>query len=335
MRKLITLAIPIYKRLTFLPQILASVERQQCADLEVIISDNGGNGNQVEEIVRENFHGLYHVRHRPRELHIDDHFNCLVQEASGEYFLLLCDDDQITDNYLLELSRIVDRNPHVPLALSRQEVINERGECRSTSIDLPELISGSEFIKHRADYRRSGFRNTVTHLARTVLLRRCGGWPVYPRSYYSDEALLMKLTINGTLGFSAKCAFRHRIYQESYGLTGDFRELARASRMFLTFLADDPHMKELTLRNPREYREVRGALKHMVWSVYLTTWKSRYRLKLRYGQWLRAAFAMPVIPSYYARVAAPLARTSLTVVAHKLLKRGEARRRDEPASASR
>ena len=38
-----------------------------------------------------------------------EHFNQLVQEATGEYFVLLCDDDQISANFVTELVAVLER----------------------------------------------------------------------------------------------------------------------------------------------------------------------------------------------------------------------------------
>ena len=51
MNKLVTVGIPIYKRLEYLPSVLKIVGWQDYPNVELIVSDNGMNGPAVREIV--------------------------------------------------------------------------------------------------------------------------------------------------------------------------------------------------------------------------------------------------------------------------------------------
>ena len=65
MSKLVTIGIPIYKRLTTLPQALQSVASQDYPDIELIVSDNGENGNKVKEIVEQCYPRPFRFRQNP------------------------------------------------------------------------------------------------------------------------------------------------------------------------------------------------------------------------------------------------------------------------------
>ena len=49
--KLVSIGVPIYKRLEYLPSILKMVYAQDYPSIELIISDNGQNGTKVREII--------------------------------------------------------------------------------------------------------------------------------------------------------------------------------------------------------------------------------------------------------------------------------------------
>ena len=49
--KLVTIGLPMWKRLEFLPHILKIIEAQDYPSIELLVSDNGQNGVKIREIV--------------------------------------------------------------------------------------------------------------------------------------------------------------------------------------------------------------------------------------------------------------------------------------------
>ena len=64
--KLVTIALPIYKRLEYLPHVLGIVAAQDYPDIELLVSDNGMNGTRVREIVEASYPRPYRFRQNPR-----------------------------------------------------------------------------------------------------------------------------------------------------------------------------------------------------------------------------------------------------------------------------
>ncbi|HEX6924535.1 MAG TPA: glycosyltransferase [Longimicrobiaceae bacterium] len=318
--KTVTMGLPIYKRLEYLPQVLPIIEAQDYPAIDLLVSDNGTNGSRVREIVEQHYSRPFRFRQNPVTVDINQHFNQLVAEATGEYFVLLCDDDEISPNYVSELVALLERHPDIDVAFSRQESIDEQRTLKGRSVDdLPERVPGDKFMLLRANYKVSGIRNTVTHLSRTVRLRECGGWPTFPRSIFSDEALVMKLALGRDVAFSRACVFRNRVYPASFGTTSSCRDLAAASRQFLRFVNDGPEVVAFAAAHPLRASELRKTLSRSIWSQYYRVWRSRYRSRLPYVEWVRAGFGMPPIAGYYARLAWPLAHYSLRALARSAL----------------
>src|SRR5262245_8367144 len=103
MTKLVSIGIPVYTRLNFLSHVLKVVQAQDYPSIELIVSDNGMNGSKVQEIVNSCYDRPYTFRQNSTPVSISTHFNQIVQEATGEYFVLLADDDEISWNYVSEL----------------------------------------------------------------------------------------------------------------------------------------------------------------------------------------------------------------------------------------
>src|SRR5205814_7884909 len=144
------------------------------------------NGNQIPQIVAENFLRPYRFRQNPATIPMHEHFNELVREASGDYFVLVCDDDQISSNFVSELVGALERHPDATIAISRQETIDETGSITSETVEiLPETMSGEDCIRAWCS-GRYGFKCPVTLLIRTGNIKSSDGYQGFIRGLFSD-----------------------------------------------------------------------------------------------------------------------------------------------------
>jgi len=313
MTKLVTVGLPVYRRLDYLPQALQSLDAQDYPSIELIVSDNGMNGPRIPEIVARYYSRPYRFRQNPSTVPIAVHFNQLVDEASGEYFILLSDDDEVSPNYVSEMVSSLERHPHASVALSRLDVMDEAGRVVRSSDErgFPlDVLSAEQFIRAwcLGEYDFVGF---VTNLARTYDIREVGGYPDFPNGNGIDNALLIKLCLNSDIAFTRRCTFRYRVYGASEGLSASYRGLAQASRRFLEFLETDPRILEFADAQPDQWAQMRSHLVKMTWGTYYRRWVYMYRERLTRVQWVRAAFSMPFLPAYYRRVAPTLMRAAI------------------------
>lgn len=188
MAALVTIGIPIYKRLSFLPNVLNSVSQQDYRELEVIVSDNGMNGAQLSTIIKEHYPRKFKLRQNAHVETMSTHFNQIINAASGEYFMLLCDDDEISPNYVSELVGLLEQNSQASIALSRQEIIDECGTVvRRSSDNVPTLISGPDFIRAAWETHQYKYEGFATYLARTDQIKACCGYPEFCKGLSHDE----------------------------------------------------------------------------------------------------------------------------------------------------
>jgi glycosyltransferase involved in cell wall biosynthesis len=299
MEKLVTIGIPVYKRLNYLALTLKSVGMQDYPNIELIVSDNGMNDSRVADIVKENYSKPYRFRQNPQTVSPSTHYNQIVAEASGEYFVLLCDDDELSLNYVSELYTLLKRYPSASVAISRQEIIDELGQTiRYSEQNMPMLMSGPDFIRAWCHYDHK-FDCFTTTLARTKDIKSCGGYPDFTPINGADDGLLIKLCLDSHVALTSRCTFRYRCYESSYGLSVTCKGLAQVVEQFLHFLDSDPKIQEFALAHTDQWSEAKGYLVKMLWETYFHRWRYMYRNRLTRSQWVRAAFAMPFIPSYY------------------------------------
>ncbi len=318
-RKLVTIALPLHRRLEYLPQVLRLIEAQDYPAIELLVSDNGMNGDRVSEIVRAGYSRPYRFRQNPVTIEMIPHFNQLIEEARGEYFFLLCDDDEISPNYISELVRALELHPEASLAFSRQEVLDLEGNViMSSTPELPEIVTGPEFILGTWERPRFGFKSISAFLARTDRERAVGLYPCFTRGTHPDDAMVVKLSLDNQVAFSPRCVWRNRLYETSNGMAIPISDLAAATREYLEFLATDPTIRRFASQNPAVWARVQPCLVKMAWRTYYTRWNTMYRRRMSFVAWACAAFAMPYIPAYYRKVVKSLVESAREIIAARL-----------------
>jgi glycosyltransferase involved in cell wall biosynthesis len=307
MSKLVTIGLPIYKRLEYLPGVLGVIAIQDYPNIELLVSDNGMNGPKVREIVERHYSRPFKFRQNVSTVGLSKHFNQIVNAASGDYFLMLADDDELSPNYVSELVNQLERYPQASVALAKQELINENGiKIDESDEKVPELLSGPDLIRDVWSFYKYHFTCFATFLAKTQQIKECGGYPEFRKGSHNDNALLIKLSLDSYIAFSPKCAFRWRFYDTSHGWSLSIWDLAADTREFLRFLERDPTISKFASAHPAQWRELKTILVQMAWGTYFGRWNDIYKDRLSAWEWLITAFAMPPIPAYYKNVALTL-----------------------------
>jgi glycosyltransferase involved in cell wall biosynthesis len=318
MSKLVTIGIPVYTRFEYIPHVLDIVASQDYPNIELIISDNGMNGTAVPKLVDAHYAKPYRFRQNPSTVDISTHFNQLIHSATGDYCVVLADDDEITPNYVSELVGLLERHPEASVAMSLQQTIDESGKLLRSSLDtVPEILSGTEFIKAAWDTHEYRFESFSTFLAKTSKLVSSGGFPTFWTGTGDDDALMIKLSLGSFVAFSTRCAYRKRYSESSDGYAVAIPDLARGLRDFLVFLDSDPILQDYAASHPAEWRESRRCLVEMTWKTYYYRWSDLYRKRLGTLEWARAAFHFPFVPAYYRAVTRTFMETLLSATTAK------------------
>lgn len=309
---LVTIGIPIYKRLHMLPGALRSVAAQDYSEIELLVSDNGQNGPDLPALVKKHYPRQFSFRRNEvTEEIMSRHFNQLVRAAKGKYFVLLCDDDELSPNFVSELVSALESDPDVAVALPRVQVLDEAGRPKDgeqgdklppaefPGTDLPAMWTGGEYA----------FWNFATVMARTEEIIAVGGYPDMPNG--DDDAVVLKLALGRKVAFRKDAIFRNRWYETSAGLGCSIWELALDVRRWLEFLDSDPVLQAFAKRRPQEWKRIRRLMQEKGWRTYRSRWKNMYRKRMGRLEWLRAGFALPFVPAYYRWLVQYLLRRGL------------------------
>jgi len=321
MTKLVTIGIPVYRRLDFLPHVLNIVNSQDYVDIELIVSDNGMNGSTVQDIVKKYYSRPSRFRQNPSTVGMSIHFNQIINAASGEYFVLLADDDEISSNYVSELVKLLECHTQASVAMSIQETIDVTGvSLKRSSETVPEMLTGPDFIRAAWATHEYGYESFSTFVGRTANLVNCGGYPDFYKGTAMDDALIVKLCLDNFVVFSTRCTFRKRYSEASDGYAMEIKDLSKGLREFLAFLDSDPKIGAFMVSHPRQWKESKHYLVEVAWKTYFYRWIDIYKKRLSRREWARAGFYMPFIPSYYRAVAQTLSQSVVGDALEKLEK---------------
>ncbi len=301
----VSIVLPVYKRLEYLPTALACVDRQDHPNIELIVSDNGNNGGAVRQLVSAHYSRTFTFRQNAESVPVVEHFNQLFEAASMPYVTLLCDDDEISPEFASELAELLDRHPDANVALPRPQVIRG-GNVESVEGDWPETTLAGDVFLRAYTLRRVRLASTVTHMARTAQVRQCGGYAPLPKALYSDNLLLTKLALTGDVAFAKRATFRWRVDDASTGFSATHGEAAGACRGFMRALTEDALLRAYAHAHPLVWKGLKAELTSHCAQWYLFRWSERYSKRLSRTRWVKAAFALPYIRSYYANVCAIL-----------------------------
>jgi hypothetical protein len=240
----VTLVLTTRNRTRYLKESIGCILAQDYPNLDILISDNGStddtpvltrslSGSDPRVRFRRNIKGV--PQHQ--------HFSQCVEEAIGEYFILLNDDDRINPTFISNLVDVAERNPDVNVVVPAQVTIDELGATKRV-FDAPkgEVFDGPAFLIEAwlcakgAEYVAC----LVTILIKAEVVRYLGGYRSFTCGKNMENLLLVQCGVNARIGFSPRAVFEYREYSQSYGRTAKPEDIASSGYQFLQYLRRDP-----------------------------------------------------------------------------------------------
>jgi glycosyltransferase involved in cell wall biosynthesis len=206
----ITVGIPVI-RTTFLLQTLKSVVAQTYRPAQVVVIDNGAEGDVAAIVVQVD--PSIQVIRRPRRLPPVENWNLLLQEVAGDWFILLSDDDFLEPSHLEQVLALHARHREARLLHTRVRIVDESGQVRALTPLAPSWESAWDFLWHRAmGYRTQFLSDFVWH---SESLRRIGGFPSLPCAWGTDDLAAFRMSLQGGVAFGSAPTFNYRMHSQS------------------------------------------------------------------------------------------------------------------------
>jgi len=181
---LVTIAIPTYNRAsTFLPCTLASACAQMYPRLEILVSDNASN-DATREIVRAFRDPRIRYHRHASNIGSSNNMNFCVQQARGDYLVLLPDDDLLDPDFVESCANLAVENPLAGLIWTGTRVIDAAGrvirEAPNGAVGLPF----DELVRAWIECKTSPYQCST--MFRTALLQRIG---LHSRRHLFDDVI--------------------------------------------------------------------------------------------------------------------------------------------------
>jgi len=173
-RPLVTIGIPTYNRADgFLREAIQSAIDQTYPNIEIIVSDNCSTDNTMEVIKQIRDSRLHYHRHEVN-IGANNNFNYCLKQASGDYFLLLHDDDLIDNDFVEVCVKAADYRSDFGIIRTGTRKINSKGEVLSESPNKAVGLSTFDFIRSWFACETSFY--LCSTLFNTKMLREIGGF---------------------------------------------------------------------------------------------------------------------------------------------------------------
>lgn len=120
---------PLYRSAPFLPIVTETLRNLHYPNLEFLISDRHCQDDAIDRL-RELFAADARFRFLAAADELDwvEHYNLLLREASGDYFVWVSHDDSYSADFLQSLVDVLDAQADVVVAYARVERIGLNGE---------------------------------------------------------------------------------------------------------------------------------------------------------------------------------------------------------------
>lgn len=231
---LVTIGIPTYNRADgYLREALASALAQTYERLEILVADNASD-DDTAAVVRELGGDRVRYHRHERNLGSQGNYNSIVEMATGEYLLLLHDDDRVDPDFVAAcVAAMGDRRPG--LVRTGVRVVGEGDRLIYERVNQAPGTGVRELLEAWFANRTSFyFCATLFNLAS---LRRVGGFDT-PRQLFNDVAAYARVAADaGTVEVpEVKATFRQ--HKASSGKAATVKAWAEDAAYLVQLMAE-------------------------------------------------------------------------------------------------
>lgn len=232
-----SICIPAYKS-SFLTECIVSILDQSVKDFELIVL-NDCSPQPVEEIVRSFSDPRIQYFSNEKNVgayHLVSNWNKCLSLASGEFFLIMGDDDRLHPDFLKEFSDLIGKFPNLNVYHCRSKIINDAGDIIRLTPALPTHEYVFDSIWQRLEQLRSNFISDYVY--RTESLRTQGGFFDLPLAWGSDDITAFIASREGGIAHTNRPVFEYRSNAQSITSTGSDRVKMEADLRYASWLRE-------------------------------------------------------------------------------------------------
>lgn len=207
----VTIAIPTYNRVNRVKNAIDSALSQTYAQIEIIVSDNASTDGTFDVISEYESDGVF-ILGQKTNIGMVDNWNACLNKSSGDYFILLSDDDLLEPTFVEKCIGSINKDAsEIPAIIyTRANVINNS----SIYITKPgiEFESGNDFVVNWFEGKREIYLCGTMYNAR--FLKEIGGFPKNP-VIMTDSAAIAAVSLLGNIAHVNECLTSYEWHSES------------------------------------------------------------------------------------------------------------------------
>jgi glycosyltransferase involved in cell wall biosynthesis len=247
---------PTYRRARLIGLTIQSILDQSYGDFELLIRDDGREGDGTEEAVRLAASGDARVRyHRnPKNLGMPHNLNAGIEASTGELIAVCHDHDLFAKTYLERLVGLLDTYPTALFAHCGIEIVDQEGKSLGDRYVGPwaPLTEGRAWMA--VMLRSFNCPVCALTLVRREAHERHGLYhPAY--GFIADVEMWLRLAEHGDVAFAAEPLVRVRTREDDHAVTADTWPVLASSLAI--------HRRYV----PRRYHGLEGALRRALLDV--------------------------------------------------------------------
>jgi glycosyltransferase involved in cell wall biosynthesis len=178
-KPLISIVIPVYNPpIDFFKKALDSITKQIYPHWEICIADDCSTDEEVREVIEEYKKKYTNIKvvYRTENGHISKASNSAIELAEGEYTLLFDQDDELKENALFEIVKLINQKPNADLIYSDEDKIDENNVHSAPHFKpdwCPDSLLSRNYICHVSVFKtnqlkeiggfRVGFEGSQDH----------------------------------------------------------------------------------------------------------------------------------------------------------------------------
>jgi len=200
---LLSICIPVVKT-RFFKESLESACQFNGVNIIVLNNAVGSEKIKVRKIIEKTV-GYNQIKYWENENQIPmiDNWNRLLGFAETAYVTILCDDDVLGENFVINTFNNIRKYPDVSLFTVRYQIINEIGSVERLGLTAPVCENPWDFITCRILGKRETFLSGIVF--RRDDWHECDGFTFLPDGWGSDDLMWFKLALRGnSLVFNSK-----------------------------------------------------------------------------------------------------------------------------------
>lgn len=218
-----SIAIPAFKA-KYLKECIDSILAQTYKDFELIIVNDASPEN-IDSVVKP-YLSQAKIRYYKNEknfgsVNVVGNWNKCLSFASGEYFLLMGDDDKLCSNCLEDYAKLIDAFPQCKVYHTRTWQINPQSEIIGITGPRPVWESVYDNIYERIKLHRAQYISD--YLYETQHLKSDGGFYKLPMAWGSDDISAYRAAAVAGVAHSEKPLFCYRVHPTSLTSSGNIK----------------------------------------------------------------------------------------------------------------